>query len=301
VTGKDVSDLVRFLEASRTEVWLDGGWAVDALVGRQTRQHDDVDIVVRESDLPVLLPLLSERGYVRVERGRPFNFGMRDADGRKIDVHTVVFDAEGNGLYGPPSAGGQQEMYRAGALTGSGIVDGQRVRTVTPGALMTYYAGYPITPTDLHDVRQLHERFGIELPAEYRRPVTVRPAVAGDVTILHQVLADAPEVPLDSVLAALVAEEDGKPVGAALIWRGRLILGVLLDRAGSRVPLELLNAALAEAKTSGEQELTVTVPAKATRFYERSGFEQIRRAADTVTLRLDLVKVHDPASKTMPL
>jgi len=38
-----------FLELMRThgvEVWLDGGWAVDACLGAQTRRHDDVDIVI---------------------------------------------------------------------------------------------------------------------------------------------------------------------------------------------------------------------------------------------------------------
>lgn len=29
-------------------VWLDGGWGVDALLGRQTRPHDDMDIVIEQ-------------------------------------------------------------------------------------------------------------------------------------------------------------------------------------------------------------------------------------------------------------
>jgi Aminoglycoside-2''-adenylyltransferase len=34
---------------------LCGGWAVDAWVGRQTREHKDVDLLVFEEDLPALL------------------------------------------------------------------------------------------------------------------------------------------------------------------------------------------------------------------------------------------------------
>ena len=34
---------------------LCGGWAVDAWVGRQTREHKDVDLLVFEEDLPSLL------------------------------------------------------------------------------------------------------------------------------------------------------------------------------------------------------------------------------------------------------
>lgn len=31
--------------------WLSGGWAVDALVGRVTREHDDVDVLVLDRDI----------------------------------------------------------------------------------------------------------------------------------------------------------------------------------------------------------------------------------------------------------
>ena len=35
-------------------VWVDGGWGVDALLGRQTRPHSDLDIALRHSDIPKL-------------------------------------------------------------------------------------------------------------------------------------------------------------------------------------------------------------------------------------------------------
>ncbi len=59
-------------------------------------------------------------------------------------------------------------MYQASALSGGGAVGGQTVRCVSPEFLMTHYTGYPITPTDAHDVQQLHRRFGLDVPVEYR-------------------------------------------------------------------------------------------------------------------------------------
>jgi lincosamide nucleotidyltransferase A/C/D/E len=39
------------LQAMGIPIWLDGGWGVDALLGEQTRPHDDLDIVVEERHL----------------------------------------------------------------------------------------------------------------------------------------------------------------------------------------------------------------------------------------------------------
>lgn len=45
--AKDVVDLVRLLESEDIDIWLDGGWSVDALLGKQLRPHKDLDIVIQ--------------------------------------------------------------------------------------------------------------------------------------------------------------------------------------------------------------------------------------------------------------
>ncbi len=42
----DVLQIITWLETAGIPIWLDGGWGVDALVGRQTRPHDDLDVVI---------------------------------------------------------------------------------------------------------------------------------------------------------------------------------------------------------------------------------------------------------------
>ena len=44
VTQADLFKVLDMLEQFGIRYWLDGGWGVDALVGRQTREHRDVDI-----------------------------------------------------------------------------------------------------------------------------------------------------------------------------------------------------------------------------------------------------------------
>jgi len=61
VDSSQVVDLFRAFAAAELRVWLAGGWAVDAIVGRQTRAHDDMDVAVDARDLPRLLGLLGEQ------------------------------------------------------------------------------------------------------------------------------------------------------------------------------------------------------------------------------------------------
>jgi lincosamide nucleotidyltransferase A/C/D/E len=138
---------------------------VDALVGKQTRDHKDIDIVIRQSDGPRLDEVLGGAGYRLVEGGRPFNYVMTDRGGREIDVHSVVFDADGNGLYGPGADPG--DMYPAGSLDGEGTIGDRQVGCVAPKFLVAFHTGYEIKESDVHDVYALHRRFGVPLPKEY--------------------------------------------------------------------------------------------------------------------------------------
>ena len=66
--------------------------------------------------------LMEKQGYTEthVEYARPWNFVLGDVQGREVDVHVIVFDAQGNGLYGPVEQG---MMYPAASLTGTGTID----------------------------------------------------------------------------------------------------------------------------------------------------------------------------------
>jgi len=48
------------------ECWLRGGWALDFLLGRITRPHQDIDLFIWASDAPTLLALLHQHGYQEV-------------------------------------------------------------------------------------------------------------------------------------------------------------------------------------------------------------------------------------------
>ncbi len=161
--ARTAADLVRFLEHAGIEVYVDGGWAVDALLGRQTRVHDDLDIAVPHQDVPRLRALLAARRFRDHPRDDTWecNFVLADDHGCRLDVHSYTLDDAGNNVYGV-------EYVRA-HLAGVGSIDGYPVRCVSPEWLVKFHTGYELDENDYHDVRLLCERFGIDLPDEYRK------------------------------------------------------------------------------------------------------------------------------------
>lgn len=136
MTDADAVEILRLLKNRGIEVCVDGGWGVDALLGKQRRPHDDIDLVLRQSDISHLVEVLGAAGFLRVEEGaRPFNFVVADRRGREVDLHGVVFDAAGNGLYGHRPDDRSGRVYPASAFTGTGTIKGASTcRTTSPRA-----------------------------------------------------------------------------------------------------------------------------------------------------------------------
>lgn len=166
MTAADVGAFLDLVDGLRVRVWLDGGWAVDACLGAQTRRHADLDIVVEDRHLATIVDALSGRGYGPVPRDdtRPWNFVLGDDAGHEVDVHVVVLDATGRGAYGPLELG---DAYPAGALAGTGTIEGRTVECVAPEWLVRFHTGYALAAKDLADVTALCGRFGLPLPDEY--------------------------------------------------------------------------------------------------------------------------------------
>ena len=161
----DVCELLDLLAADGIRVWVDGGWAVDALLGEQTRCHTDLDIAIEQRDVPRLTELLGARGFhpKGEPHASPINYVVVDDRGRELDLHIITLDERGNGVYG--SDGGAN--YTHHALSGRGRIGDREVCCIAAEALVGFHTGYEFDADDIHDVKLLCERFGIPLPAEY--------------------------------------------------------------------------------------------------------------------------------------
>ena len=163
----DASALLRVvdrLESEEIDVWLDGGWGVDALLGAETREHDDLDVVVELRHSGRVAELLAELGYELVVGAAPKSFVLVDRDGRQVDVHPVAFDSEGRGVY--QMNDGASWVYPAQGFSGRGSVNGRPVRCLSPEVQVLVHAGYELTEKDFRELYLLRERFGVEIPGD---------------------------------------------------------------------------------------------------------------------------------------
>jgi lincosamide nucleotidyltransferase A/C/D/E len=153
MSAADVVTILDRLERAGLSVWVDGGWGVDALVGRQTRPHDDLDLVSLLAEVPALERELSALGYERAGGGPPMSFESVDADGRQVDVHPFEPDANGDGIY--LKRDGTTWTYPAHGFAGRGVIADRNVNCLTVDVQLISHSGYELDENDLHDLQLL--------------------------------------------------------------------------------------------------------------------------------------------------
>jgi Aminoglycoside-2''-adenylyltransferase len=168
-SGADVLEVLEVLSAAGVEAWVDGGWGIDALIGEQSREHADVDLALPTRRWGRALRALESRSFAIVRDDGPYNVVLLDPLGRLVDLHafddtTTVTGTDGVARHGPNGL-----AYEAGGFDGAGTIDGRSVPCMSAGFQMRSHTGYEVDEVDFHDVRLLHQRFGIAIPDDYAR------------------------------------------------------------------------------------------------------------------------------------
>jgi lincosamide nucleotidyltransferase A/C/D/E len=161
--SENVIEIIKFLESHQIEVYVDGGWCVDALVGEQTREHLDLDIALPHKFEKKLRAVLKVKSFEELDLSYSWecNFVLKDKNGSLIDVHTYELDENGNNIFGV--------KYEAFHLTGLGSIDGYPVKCISAEWIMKFHTGYDLDENDYHDVLLLSRKFGFPIPVDYER------------------------------------------------------------------------------------------------------------------------------------
>ncbi|WP_043641147.1 nucleotidyltransferase domain-containing protein [Nonomuraea candida] len=164
IEADEVLRVLAALERAGCAVWIGGGWGIDALVGRVTRDHADLDLLHRAEQEPAAIAALEALGYTErldgVLPGRPARFVMTAAGGRELDLHPLHFRPDGSAVQRLDDQGGAF-TYPAAAFT-EGTIKGVRVPCLSAAQQVEFHQGYQPRERDLHDMARLREAYGIE-------------------------------------------------------------------------------------------------------------------------------------------
>ncbi|WP_329031032.1 MULTISPECIES: nucleotidyltransferase domain-containing protein [unclassified Streptomyces] len=162
MTGDDVLEILDVLRGAGAEVWIGGGWGIDALVGRQSREHEDLDLMHRLEQEPLVLAALAGAGFAETLDWRPARFVVSDAGGRQIDLHPLVFGPGGSALQESLEPG-KPFAYPAECFVTGTVLD-RTVPCLSAEQQVCFHQGYEPRERDLHDMALLREAFGIPSP-----------------------------------------------------------------------------------------------------------------------------------------
>jgi lincosamide nucleotidyltransferase A/C/D/E len=159
MTADDVLSLLALLRQAGADVWIGGGWGIDALLSKQTREHRDLDLVHREAQEAVVVRALNGAGFVETLNWRPVRFVVTASDGREIDLHPLAFAADGSAVQASLDAE-RPFVYPASCFV-TGMIGGTSVPCLSAEQQVYFHQGYEPADRDRHDMAQLRQAFGI--------------------------------------------------------------------------------------------------------------------------------------------
>ncbi len=181
MTAEDAIGIYQRLVNHDIQVWLVGGWGIDALLGEQTRPHKDLDVIMLVDDVARLCELLShdgyQFGYLWEENLNTVDahgietvtaFVLQDGKGRELDAHAMRLDDAGNGI---PAWDAEGRILKRQDLAGEGRIAGVAVPCFTAEMQMACHTGYELPDKQSRDLERLHEKFGVAYPDELRNPL----------------------------------------------------------------------------------------------------------------------------------
>ncbi|MBC9728079.1 nucleotidyltransferase domain-containing protein [Streptomyces sp. TRM68367] len=159
MTADDVLFVLALLRRAKVDVWIGGGWGIDALIGEQTRDHRDLDLMHRQDQEAAVLAALSAERFVESLNWRPIRFVLTAPDGREIDLHPLVFSDDGSAVQASPEP--QRPFTYPSACFVTGTIQGTPVPCLSAEQQIYFPQGYEPSQRDRHDMAQLRRTFGI--------------------------------------------------------------------------------------------------------------------------------------------
>ncbi len=180
VTPEDAVFLYQCLLKEGIQIWLTGGWGIDALLGKHTRPHKDLDAILLLKDFVRMGEVMHSHGYsvkevwsenrcVTDENGMTTAtaYVLQDSHGRQFDAHAITLDERGNGI--PAWEDNEGLFFKKEVLAGTGTIMGYPVKCISADMQVVCHTGYELPDQQLRDLEQLCQKYSLDFP-DQRKP-----------------------------------------------------------------------------------------------------------------------------------
>ena len=151
-TKEDLMTVINLLENAGITYWIDGGWGVDILAGKQTRPHRDIDINFDAQYTDKLLNLLLEYGYEVDTDWKPVRVELYSEKYGYLDIHPFVLNEDGTSKQAGLE-GGWYEFDKD--LFSNAVFEGKIVPCISLKGQKLFHSGYELRDKDRHDISVL--------------------------------------------------------------------------------------------------------------------------------------------------
>lgn len=148
-TIEDLMTVINLLENSGIRYWIDGGWGVDILAGKQTRTHRDIDINFDAQHTETLLNILSEYAYEVDTDWKPVRIELYSDKLGYLDIHPFILNADGTSKQADLE-GGWYEFEKD--FFGNALFEGKTIPCITVKGQKIFHSGYELRDKDIHDI-----------------------------------------------------------------------------------------------------------------------------------------------------
>ena len=148
-TKEDLMKVIELFENTGITYWLDGGWGVDILAGKQTRIHRDIDINFDAQHTEKLLNVLLNLGYKIDTDWKPVRIELYSDELGYLDIHPFVLNEDGTSKQADLE-GGWYEFEKD--YFGSAFFEGKTIPCISLKGQRVFHSGYELRDKDKHDI-----------------------------------------------------------------------------------------------------------------------------------------------------
>lgn len=149
---ENLFEMIDLLDCLSMQYWIDGGWGIDLLLGKQSREHRDIDVDYDGRHTERLLHALKEKGYTVTTDWSPTRVELHHPELGYIDLHPLVIHADGSakqaGLHG------DWYEFQSEWFT-STVFEGRVVPCLSAQAQKLFHSGYELREVDRMDLKNL--------------------------------------------------------------------------------------------------------------------------------------------------